>query len=605
MTTNKKDLSINPEELIRLDPELHFRTYARIKDKRGKTVAPKPNVMQAKMLDYYRKQQIAQEPTMLVNLKPRQRGSSTLSTYLCYYHAQRYGNLEGTMAGHIKGASTNMMNLFRRYAENDQFAWRPGQGNIEEGQNLVDDITLTNGTHVGMLTAGSTTMGRSGTNQFATLTEVAFWERSEATKADPALAFINSAFLEGPETLIVMESTPNGASGFFYRTCMDAMNGKGTWHFTFTPWYEFEDCRRLFVTDEQREEFEHELRDDEHEEKERFGVDMEQLHWRRGIIDDQCQGDIMKFRQEFPSDALECFLLSSRPRFNMIVVDNLLKGAIEPRVGTTTIQENGKAVFTPDPGGLWQMFEYPREKCSYIIGVDTATGEDQTTQSQLAPDPDYHSVQVWREAYKDNEDVKHIHKLVALHHSRCDIAILAEEVAAISYLYGDPIVIPEVNNSGLALLKFLQGFYNVRLYQRKKVNESTGFYEKNFGWMTDRNTRKTIIDNLAGLILEEEVDIPSKTVLEELKTFVVNRKGRPEATAGTHDDHVLAAAIALYNINLANEIKPKRRNSLSYTQQKSNRPVSTEDGFLNKELDQVQKHNKRKSTRGKKISRFQ
>lgn len=593
----------SPEELIRADAELHLRTFGVIKNKKGQLVRPSPNVMQLSMLRHYRQQQLKGEPTMLVNLKPRQRGSSTISTYLGYFHSQRYSNLEGVMAGHIKGASINMMELYRRYALNDEFAWRPGQPNVADGGNLNEDITLSNGSHVGMLTAGSTTMGRSGTTQFATLTEVAFWERSDSSKADPALAFINSCYLDGPETLVIMESTPNGASGYFYRSCMDALRGKGRWFFTFTPWFDFPECNIPFAHEDEKCEFEESLTEDEKEEVQRFGVNLEQLNWRRDTVSTMCQGDVQKFRQEYPSDPIECFLLSARPRFNMVIVDNLIKDAMKAKVGTMTLQDNGKASFLPDRGGNWSVFEEPRDGLSYLISVDTSTGEDQQTQNQLAPDPDYHSVQVWRAGYFDQDDVWHKHRLVALHHSRIDLTLLAEEVAAVSALYGDPLVVPEVNNSGLALVKFLHELYDVRLYQRKRVNDTNGMVERHYGWMTDRNTRKTIIDNLAAAVLNEDLDIPDKGVLEQFKTFVINSKGKPEASPGTHDDHVLAAAIALYNMDGASMFRVQRRNNLSARQLTKERPTSSPDGFLNQPLSKVAQFNSRRRA-GKRIRRL-
>ena len=42
-------------------------------------------------------------------------------------------------------------------------------------------------------------------------------------------------------------------------------------------------------------------------------------------------------------------------------------------------------------------------------------------------------------------------------------------------------------------------------------------------------------------------------MLKEFKTFIVNERGKPEAAPGHHDDHVLAAAIALYNIDSASK----------------------------------------------------
>jgi phage terminase large subunit len=149
--------------------------------------------------------------------------------------------------------------------------------------------------------------------------------------------------------------------------------------------------------------------------------------------------------------------------------------------------------------------------------------------------------------------------LVALHHSRIDITYLAEEVANMGMMYGNCLIVPEVNNCGLALVKYLLDEFQVPVYRRKRMSKVTKMYEQAYGWNTDRSTRKTVIDNLATALLEDEIEIYSEDVLKEMKTFVVNDKGKPTAAPGHHDDHVLAAAIALYNIDAAVSYKEKRR----------------------------------------------
>ena len=45
-------------DLIRIDPEVWFSTFAVIKDKRGKDIKPKANTLQKRMFAHYRKCQI-------------------------------------------------------------------------------------------------------------------------------------------------------------------------------------------------------------------------------------------------------------------------------------------------------------------------------------------------------------------------------------------------------------------------------------------------------------------------------------------------------------------------------------------------------------------
>jgi hypothetical protein len=510
----------------------------------------------------------------------------------------KYPTLEGVAAGNKKGTSVNIMELYRRFAEEDSFGWYP-EGVFANKGNLSEELTLASGSRYTVLTAGSSDMGRSGTVQCAHLTEVGFWERGESSKSDPALAFMSSVYTEGPETLVMMESTPNGTQGYFYRSCLDAMEGRGTWKFIFTAWFEFDDSATQFVTPDQRQEFEESLTEDEKEEIARFPVTLEQMNWRRTYIQDKCEGDPAKFRQECPSDAMECFLTSARPRFPVIVMDELMKNAVRPTNGDLTMQDNGQASFLRDPQGLWKMFDEPKEGLSYLIGVDTCTGEDQQQQNQFAPDPDYHSIQVWRAGYEDWNGEYHLPRLVAIHHSRFDIGDLTSEIASIASYFGNPLVIPEVNGSGLALVKLLQALYpDVRIYRRKKINDSTAMVEKFYGWNTDKTTRKTVIDHFAAMLLKNELDIPAEDLLREMRTFLVNKQGRPEAAAGCHDDHVMCAAITVYNLESATPMKGRVVRRMTNKMLEKDPTLMCPDGYMRKKPSEIAK-----ASRGQRLRR--
>ena len=128
------------------------------------------------------------------------------------------------------------------------------------------------------------------------------------------------------------------------------------------------------------------------------------------------------------------------------------------------------------------------------------------------------------------------------------------------------------------------------VYQRRKINDSTGMVEKSFGWSTDKVTRKTIIDHLAAELIEKNVDIPSIAVLEEMKVFVINDRGKPQAAPGHHDDHVLAAAIALYNIERASKYRLPSKKKITNRMLRKNPSLLCPDGFMRRPLSEVVKY---------------
>ena len=576
------------EDLIRIDPEVWFSTFAVIKDKRGKDIKPVANTLQKRMFEHYRQCQIEDKPCKMIILKPRQKGASTCAQALTYHHMRKHGNLSGSLMGDISGTSDKVFEIYRRYAENDIFPWDSTGTSLEDGGSLADLIKLKSKSHYGKETAGSKNAGRSGTIQVGNMTEVAFWPLFG--ERDPALGYLQSLYDGDNLSLVVADSTPNGPAGWFYRTWVQ----DNEWAKIFAAWYEFEDSIVPFNSPEEKEDFVNTMTEDEKSEMERFDVNYEQLHWRRRVLQDKCNGDISKFRQEYPSDPEECFLMSSRPRFHTANVEKMIKAAegIRATTGTMAMQTDGKTgIFSPDRNGNWDIYEEPEYDSKYLMSIDTCTGEDQQTQG-LAADPDYHSVQIWKAPFEDWHGDWHVPRLVALHHSRLDIGILAHEIEAAAKYYGNAFVIPEVNNSGLALLKYLLES-GLTVYRRRKFNDSMGMVEKSFGWSTDKITRKTVIDHLASEIIEENLDIPDEGVLREFKTFIISNKGKPEAAPGHHDDHVLAAAIALYNIDHASTFRTPKKKKITNRMLHKNPSLLCPDGFMRKPLSEMKRRYKR------------
>ena len=128
------------------------------------------------------------------------------------------------------------------------------------------------------------------------------------------------------------------------------------------------------------------------------------------------------------------------------------------------------------------------------------------------------------------------------------------------------------------------------VYRRRKVNKSTEMVEKSFGWSTDKITRKTVIDHMASELMEGNFDIPDQDVLQEMKVFVINDRGKPEAAPGHHDDHVLAAAIALYNMDLATTFKSHKKKRLTNRMLRKNPSLMCPDGFMRRPLNEVLKN---------------
>ena len=129
---------------------------------------------------------------------------------------------------------------------------------------------------------------------------MAFWPDAEK---------IISGAIQAGSPDVILESTPNGAQGYFYDSCMDALRGDSVWTIHFYPWWWESE---YFIPLEDGEYLT--LEPDEHELSVKHGLTHEQIKWRR-----YKQRELRKlFIQEYPEDPITCFLTSGNSYFGDI-----------------------------------------------------------------------------------------------------------------------------------------------------------------------------------------------------------------------------------------------------------------------------------------------
>jgi len=112
--------------------------------------------------------------------------------------------------------------------------------------------------------------------------------------------------MQGGNPDIILESTPNGAQGYFYGLCMEALDGDSIWKLHFYPWW-WDDFYRISLSDGEQLEYS----SDEAKLVEQHHLDPEQIKWRR-----QKQKELKGlFIQEYPEDPISCFITSGRSYF--------------------------------------------------------------------------------------------------------------------------------------------------------------------------------------------------------------------------------------------------------------------------------------------------
>lgn len=581
-------------ELARSDPEVWARRFATIKnDFAEEVVGPEPTKVQREMYAYYRECQAQGVPCKMLVYKSRRMGASTGAQAIFYHHGQRNPGVTGKLMGNKDETANEVFEIFGRMARGDMFPWDDEDGaerrRVEETAGVV---RFGKGSVFKNLSARGEEPGRGGAVQMANLTECAHYPET----GDPVGAFLQSAkaALTSPVGLLIADSTPNGPKGWFYKMVMLALKAEragtrkpGDWKLIFVPWWEGHDSTKAFGSEEERARFAADLRPDEREELEKHDrgrgvITLEHLNWRRMMIESFLEGEVNKFRQEYPSDPREGFLLSSRNRFDLTRLEAMKTAALAGRVesvGNFSVQDDGRVSWLPDAAGLTRIFEGPKYGCRYWVSFDTMTGEDQTMTGTKA-DPDWHDIQVWRGEYYDEAlGAERVRKLVCRHVSRLPIDLAATEAYGMSVYYGGAPVVVEKNNSGLAAIVTLRAL-GANLWKRKRLNPSTNNVEEQIGWDTNAQTRKTIIDGLAKAVRQGDIEIPDVEVIEQMMVFVTNASGKPEAMPGEHDDAVLAAAIAEATKECAAEREMPKRGRWTAQKLRRDPGLGTSDGFV-------------------------
>ncbi len=333
-----------------------------------------------------------------------------------------------------------------------------------------------------VLSASDENGGRGLTIQNLHCTEVSRWPGDAAA----TLAGLRAALT--PMGEVVLESTPNGASGCFYEEWTASEERGMVRHFL--PWW----MERAYVG-----EVVDNLREDERELVREHGLTAAQIGFRRHL-----EASYRGLRaQEFAEDAETCFRATGACCFEI--------EAVERRLGQV-----GAAV-ERRMGGALEVWLPPIAGKDYVLGVDTAGG---------GPNGDFAVVQVI-ELTMGVQCAELRVRVGAL-----ELARLAAELAR---EYGQAMLGVERNNHGAAVLAYLDS-----LERYPRVYAQGGMA----GWLTTAGNKPGMVSRLGALLVNQPWLFASRRLLEECRTFVSRPGGGSGAANGSHDDCVMAMAIA-------------------------------------------------------------
>jgi hypothetical protein len=242
------------------------------------------------------------------------------------------------------------------------------------------------------------------------------------------------------------------------------------------------------------------LEEEEQRLVERFGLDEMQVAFRREARNTFGE----RAAEEYAEDPATCFLSSGAAVFDTAKIDARMH-----RVGKATEErENGRI----------QVWLPPAKGREYILGVDAAGG---------GVNGDYACVEVI-----DRASGLQCAELYG-HYTPEE---LATQTARLGREYNHGLVVVERNNHGHAVLAMLEQVEEYEpLYRYKRYS----------GWVTTVLTRPTMLERFGAALVANSDLFMSRRLLEECRTFVRHADGRIAASEGTHDDAIMAMAMAL------------------------------------------------------------
>lgn len=373
-------------------------------------------------------------------------------------------------------------------------------------------------------TAGNERAGRSKTFQAAHLSEVAFWD-----KADELMyGLFQSIPMRG--SIIVVESTANGRGNWFHRTWQKSQDPNSIWQGLFFPWHEEAEYSMPAPKDMVLDEEEKKL-------KKAYKLTNDQLMWRRYKIEDECHGDVEKFRQEYPLSPEEAFIVSGDTYVAPKVIEfyeskckpPLKKGRVELVGGHPVFTEMPHRAMDP-VGPPWWIWKRPEKEHAYIIGADPAGGT--AHDFSAAHIVDTHTLEV-----------------VATFQGKMDPDDFAHQLRWMARTYNDALIAPEKNGEGRATVLMLQKQLQYpRLFFHQHMEDWSGGIKRTWGWVTSTRTRPTMLAELNALMRSKQLKLWCERTIRDISTFIrVEGTKIAEADEGAWDDMVMSLAIAVNN----------------------------------------------------------
>ena len=271
---------------------LYAKHCLKIIDKQGKLISFEFNAAQQLLDDQINRQYAERGNVRILILKSRQTGISTYCQARGFWKTVSAQNQNAVVVSHLNESTKAIFGMVRNFYDNLPNPLVTPE--LKEHTN--NSMAFTHGSRWRIATARTGEVGRGWTTNYLHGSEVAFYPNSDIIPG--LLQTVPEA-----ESEILLESTANGAGGWFYDACMRSLRGEGEWEICFIPWYMMPDYKR-------KVDPYFELEREEEDIKRMFDLSDEQIMFRRLKIQELGGEDL--FRQEYPSTPQEALVTAGR-----------------------------------------------------------------------------------------------------------------------------------------------------------------------------------------------------------------------------------------------------------------------------------------------------
>lgn len=240
--------------------------------------------------------------------------------------------------------------------------------------------------------------------------------------------------------------------------------------------------------------------------KNKIGLTLENLKWRRSKIDEYA-GDVDLFYLSYPTSFEEGWITKEAGAFPYGRLTDMLS-EVRPPIKRFSINE-GKLY--EDPQGLLYVWRLPQKDKIYDIGADVAGGDGEATDGvEGARSGDFSAIEVVERGSLEQ---------VAEWRGHILPRAFADVLVAVGNFYNMAQIAPEANTFGMSTLERLRERYS-NIYIWRKRDGMGAEFTKKLGWATSNESKNVLVNTCREKFYYRQTVVHSQALWDELRNFV-------------------------------------------------------------------------------------